>query len=212
MFGNRQFKSEDLVAYEGGYRIHPTRTFSADFAMFYNSYSNLLSAEPQAPFFKLGPVPHLTLPLVAGNKRSGDTHGTELFAEWKTMPKWKISGAYSYLKMNIHRNADSLDTTSSDPGGASPRHQFYVRSSIDLAKSLENDFTVRYVHSLDGLAVPSYYSVDAHFGYRPITKLELSLGAQNLFNDRHLEFRPDFISTWPTQVKRTIQATITWKF
>jgi iron complex outermembrane receptor protein len=212
VLGTRQFRSEDLVAYEAGYRIHPTRSFSADFATFFNSYSNLLSAEPQAPFFELAPVPHLTAPLVAANKMSGNTHGAELFAEWKTMSKWKISGTYSYLKMDIHRNADSMDTNSADPGGASPQHQYYMRSSIDLAKTLENDFTVRYVHSLEGLAIPSYYSVDAHFTYRPLTNLELSVGGQNLLNDRHLEFRPDFINTWPTQVKRTFQATATWKF
>jgi iron complex outermembrane recepter protein len=212
VYGNRNFKSEDLIAYESGYRVQATSKLSFDIAGFYNSYSNLLSAEPGAPVVEMSPVVHLTLPLVAGNKRSGRTYGTELFAEWKAAPKWKLSGSYSFLKMDIHGNADSLDMSSPNPGGASPRHQYYVRSSFDLTKKFEQDMTLRYVAKLDGLAIPSYYSLDGRLGWKPTSKLEFSINGLNLLNDRHLEFRPDFINTTPTQVKRTFRATVTWKF
>src|SRR5438309_7454479 len=161
VLGNHSFKAEDMIAYEAGYRVHPTRTFSADFATFYNSYSNLLSAEPQLPFLEMAPSPvHITAPLLAGNKMSGATYGAELFGEWKADSKWKLSGSYSFLRMNIRRNKDSMDISSSDPAGASPRHQFYFRSSLDLPKKFEQDVTLRYVDALHGLAVPSYYSLD----------------------------------------------------
>ncbi len=213
VLGDRKFRSEDMVAYEAGYRIHPTKTFSADFATFYNSYTNLLSAEPRTPFVEIDPLPiHIDAPLVAANKISGATYGTELFAEWKAVPKWKVSGSYSFLKMDIHRNADSLDTTSANPGGASPQHQYYLRSSIDLPKNFEQDATLRYVGKLGGLAIPSYYSLDAHLSWRATSHVELSIGGQNLLNNKHLEFRPDFINTTPTQVKRTFHATLTYRF
>jgi iron complex outermembrane receptor protein len=213
VFGDHRFKSEDMIAYEAGYRVHPSRTFSADFATFYNSYSNLLSAEPQRPFLETSPLPvHLTAPLIAGNKMSGATYGAEAFGEWKANSMWKLAGSYSLLRMNIHRDPGSMDTTSPDPGGASPRHQYYVRSSLDLPKKLEQDLTLRYVAALHGLAIPSYYSLDARFGWKPTANLEFSVAGQNLFNDRHLEFTPDFINTWPTQVKRTFHATVTWNF
>jgi iron complex outermembrane recepter protein len=213
VLGDRQFKSEDMVAYETGYRIQPNRTFSVDFATFYNSYTNLLSAEPRTPFVEFDPLPvHINAPLVAENKMSGATYGTELFAEWKAIPKWKLSGAYSFLKMDIHRNADSLDTTTASPGGASPQHQYYLRSSIDLAKNFEQDATLRYVGKLSGLGIPSYYSLDARLGWKATSQLELSIGGQNLLDHRHLEFRPDFINTTPTQVKRAFHAGLTFKF
>ncbi|HLQ77145.1 MAG TPA: TonB-dependent receptor [Terriglobia bacterium] len=213
VYGNKAFKSEDLVAYEAGYRLQWSPAFSADVTTFYNSYSNLLSAEPGAPFLELTPnPPHLVVPLVAANKMSGGTYGTELFADWKVVPKWRVSGSYSYLHMNIRRNVDSLDQSSLDPAGISPSHQFYVRSSIDLLKNLEPDITLRYVDSLSGLAIPSYYSLDAHIGWKPVGPVELSLGAKNLLDHQHLEFRPDFITTSPTQVKRTFYGTITWRF
>jgi hypothetical protein len=42
--------------------------------------------------------------------------------------------------------------------------------------------------------------------------VELAIGGQNLLNKRHLEFRPDFINTTPTQVKRTFYAGLTVRF
>jgi iron complex outermembrane receptor protein len=205
--GDRSFHSEDLVAYESGYRVNLGRTVSVDFAAFYNSYTNLLSAEPAAPIVTPGLPIHIVAPLVAANKMSGATYGSELFAEWRPASVFKMSGAYTFLRMDIHRDADSLDVSSPDPAGASPRHQFSVRSAIDLPKNLQQDFTWRYVGGLDGLAIPSYYSLDAHLAWAPTARFNLSIGGQNLTNNQHLEFRPDFIATTPTVVKRTYQVT-----
>jgi iron complex outermembrane recepter protein len=213
VLGNDNFKSEGMVAYELGYRLQANSAFAVDVATFYNSYSNLLSAEPGLPSLDVtnGP-PHVVAPYLAANKMSGGTHGLELFADWKVKPKWKVSGSYTYLAMNIRRNPDSLDQTSADPAGSNPQHQFYVRTSIDLKKNLEPDVTLRFVDSLPGLAIPSYFSLDAHIGWRPAGPVELSLGAKNLMNDEHLEFRPDFINTSPTMVKRTFYGTVTVRF
>jgi iron complex outermembrane receptor protein len=211
--GDRDFNSEDLLAYETGYRVNLGRAVSVDVAAFYNKYSDLLSAEPTAPVVDLSRQPiHLVAPLVAANKMSGATYGSELFAEWRPRPVFKLSGAYTFLRMDIHRDADSLDVSSPDPEGASPRHQFSVRSAIDLPKNLEQDFTWRYVGSLTGLAIPGYYSLDARLGWSPSARLNLSIGGQNLTNNRHLEFRPDFIATTPTVMKRTFQVAARWTF
>src|SRR5258707_4229445 len=52
-------------------------------------------------------------------------------------PKWRLVGSYSYLQMDINKNANSQDPTPDIPNGSSPRHQWYVRSSIDLPKHFE---------------------------------------------------------------------------
>jgi iron complex outermembrane receptor protein len=213
VYGDRSFKSEDLLAYESGYRVNVGRTVSVDLAAFYNSYTDLLSAEPAEPALDLSRAPiHIVAPLVAANKMSGATYGSELFAEWRPVSAFKMSGAYTFLRMNIDRDLDSLDVSSPDPAGASPRHQFSVRTAIDLPKNFEQDFTWRYVGGLDGLAIPSYYSLDAHLGWTPTPRLNLSIGGQNLTDNQHLEFRPDFIATTPTVVKRTFQVTARWSF
>jgi len=213
VFGSHQFNSEDLLAYELGYRVQATSNVSLDIATFYNNYSNLRTAEPGAPFVEGSPAPtDIVIPFVAGNKMSGGTYGVELFADWKVIPKWRLVGSYSYLQMDIHKNRDSQDPTPDNPNGSSPRHQWYLRSSIDLPKHFEQDTTLRFVDQLPSLNVPSYYSLDAHLGWRPVTKLEISIGGQNLLNNWHFEFMPDFVNTSPTVVKRSIFGSITWKF
>jgi iron complex outermembrane receptor protein len=213
VYGSRQFKSEDLLAYEAGYRVQVTSNFSTDIAVFYNHYTHLRTAEPGMPFLETSPTPvHIVVPFVAGNKMSGGTYGTELFADWRVLPKWRLLSSYSYLQMDIRKDITSLDPTADNPGLVSPRHQFYVRSSIDLPKHFEYDLDVRYTDRLPGLNIPSYYSVDTHFGWRPMAGLELSVSSDNLLNKRHLEFVPDFINTSPTEVKRTVYGSVTWRF
>lgn len=211
VFGSNQFQSEDLLAYEVGYRVQVANNVSADIATFYNNYTHLRSAEPGLPFVETDPAPmHLVVPFVASNKMHGGTYGAELFTEYRVIPRWKLSGSYSYLQMDIRKDLTSMDPTPDNPDMSSPRHQFYVRSSLDVFRKLEHDFTVRYVDDLPGLSIPSYYSVDTHFSYALPQGFELSLGSQNLLNHQHLEFIPDFISTSPTQVKRSIYGSITW--
>jgi iron complex outermembrane recepter protein len=213
VFGSRQFQSEDLLAYELGYRVQATNSFSADIATFYNTYSNLRTAEPGAPFLEGSPAPtDVVIPFVAANKMSGATYGVELFADWRVVPKWRLVGSYSYLQMDISKNANSLDPTPDLPNGSSPRHQWYVRSSIDLPKHFDDDTTLRFVDHLPSLNIPSYYSLDAHLGWRPVPTVEFSIAGQNLLNNQHLEFIPDFINTSPTEVKRSIFGSITFKF
>ena len=213
VFGSHQFQSEDLLAYELGYRVQVTSSLSADIATFYNRYSNLRTAEPGAPFIEGSPAPtDIVVPFVASNKMSGGTYGAELFADWRVAPKWRLVGSYSYLQMNIQKNSDSLDPTSDIPNGSSPRHQWYLRSSIDLPKHFEHDTTLRFVDHLPSLSIPSYYSLDAHLGWRPVPRVEFSIGGQNLLDNQHLEFIPDFINTAPTVVKRTVYGSMTFKF
>jgi iron complex outermembrane receptor protein len=210
VFGSDQFQSEDLLAYEVGYRIQVANV-SADIATFYNNYTHLRSAEPDVPFLETNPSPvHLVVPFVASNKMHGGTYGAEIFTEYKVIPKWKLSGSYSYLQMDIRKDTTSMDPIPDDPGLSSPRHQFYVRSSLDVFRHLTHDFTVRFVDDLSGINIPSYYSVDTHFGYALPRSFEISVGSQNLLNRQHLEFIPDFISTAPTEVKRSIYGSITW--
>jgi iron complex outermembrane receptor protein len=210
--GSHQFQSEDLLAYEAGYRVQLTSTLSADIATFYNRYTNLRTAEPGQPLVEGSPVPtDIVVPFVADNKMSGGTYGGEVFGDWKVLPQWRLSGSYSYLQMSLHKNADSLDPLPDNPAGSSPRNETYVRSSLDLGKHLEHDLIVRYVGQLSGLNIPGYSSVDTHLTWKTRSGFDFSIGSQNLLNNRHLEFLPDFINTAPTQVSRTVYGQITWR-
>ena len=213
IFGSTQFGSEDLIAYEAGYRVQATSSVSLDLATFYNYYTNLRSAEPGLPIVEGGAAPsYVVLPFVASNKMSGGTWGFEPFAEWRVLPKWKLQGSYSFLQMNIHKNADSLDPLPDIPNGENPHNQWNVRSSLDLPKHIEQDTMLRYVDKLPALNIPSYYSLDLHIGWKPIPQVQFSFGGQDLLNSKHLEFIPDFLNTLPTEVRRTWFGSVAWTF
>jgi iron complex outermembrane recepter protein len=212
ILGNHQFQSEDLLAYELGYRMQVSSNFSADVATFYNQYSNLRTAEPGPPVVEGSPIPtDVLVPFVAANNMGGGTYGGEVFGDWRVLPKWRLLGSYSYLQMSLRKNSNSLDPLPDNPAGSSPHNQVYLRSSLDLGRHFEHDFIVRHVGSLPGLNIPSYNSLDMHVSWKAASGIELSIGSQNLLNDRHLEFIPDFINTAPTEVKRTVYGQITWR-
>jgi iron complex outermembrane receptor protein len=211
VFGSRQFQSEDLLAYEIGYRVQATNSFSADISAFYNSYTNLRTAEPGTPFPEGSPTPtDVVLPFVAYNRMSGGTWGIEPFVDWKALPKWKLFGSYSFLRMNIHKNSDSTDPTMDLPNGENPEQQFYFRSSLELPKHFEQDLVVRHVTQLQSLNVPGYSSLDGGVRWRPVPTLEFSFYGENWLNSRHTEFAPDFVNTLPTVVGRSFNGGITW--
>jgi iron complex outermembrane recepter protein len=213
VYGNKQFRSEDLLAYEVGYRIQATNTFSVDVAAFYNNYTNLRTAEPGTPFLEGNPIPtDIVFPFVAYNKMSGGTYGIEPYADWKVLPKWKLFGSYSFLQMKIHKDKDSLDPIADVPNGQSPEHQFYLRSSLDLPMNLQQDVIVRHVSQLPSLNIPSYTSLDGGIRWKPVSNLELSFFGENWLNSRHMEFAPDFINTMPTAVGRSLHGGVTWTF
>jgi len=45
-----------------------------------------------------------------------------------------------------------------------------------------------------------------------VRNLELSIVGQNLLDNQHLEFLPDFVNTSPTVVKRSVFGSITVTF
>jgi len=211
VFGSHQFQSEDLVAYEIGYRVQASNSFSADIAAFYNNYTNLRTAEPGAFFVEGSPAPpHGVVPLVAFNRMSGGTYGIEPFVDWKALSRWELVGSYSFLQMNIHKNSDSSDPTPDLPNGENPKHQFYFRSSLELPKHLQQNLIVRHVTQLSSLNVPAYSSLDGGIRWTPVPGWEFAFNGENWLNHRHTEFVPDFVNTLPTVVGRSFNVSVTW--
>jgi iron complex outermembrane receptor protein len=213
VYGSKQFRSEDLLAYEIGYRVQATSSFSADIAAFYNNYTNLRTAEPGTPFLEGSPTPtDLVVPFVASNKMSGGTYGIEPYFDWKAFSKWKLFGSYSFLAMKIHKNSDSSDPTPDLPNGSNPEHQFYFRSALDLPGHIEQNLIVRHVTGLPSLNIPAYTSLDGGIHWKVRPNLELSFDGENWLNHHHTEFIPDFINTQPTDVGRSFHGGIAWSF
>ena len=211
-FPNPNLNAEDVMAYELGYRAQPTDEFSFDTALFYNVYNNLIVGRGVG--FIPG-VPNIAEAMRV-NGMSAETYGAELSANWKLSDTWRLRGAYSFLRMQLHRDP-GIAASAEGPEGQSPRNQVYLQSSWDLTKTVEFDLIGRYVDSLSKFpsaapnSVPSYITMDARLGWRPNKAWELAVVGQNLLDGQHLEFGGNqFLSAPLIEMQRGVYAMATW--
>ena len=215
--GDNAFGSEDLLAYELGYRVRPCERLALDFATFYNDYSRLATERTGTPFAGT-PPDFLVVPESLGNDSSAQTYGLEAAGNWQMLDWWRWQATYTWLHVQLHVDDPSI-TSPELQVGASPQQQFSVRSSMDLPHQIQLDATLRYVDrvtvwswtSTTTLHVPQYFSLDLRLGWKPRKNLEFSIVGQDLLNGEHLEFDPTLVSQ-TTEVGRSIYGKVTWTF
>jgi iron complex outermembrane receptor protein len=213
VFGNDDFHSEELLAYEVGYRVQPDRRLTLDIAAFYNDYDRLRTVELQgiAPDPSLPGTPNVATVLLE-NLAEGETYGAELSANWQMTDWWRWRGTYTFLRAQLHAKPGSNDANAEQDESTSPHHQFSIQSALDLPWHLQLDGLLRYVDQVTDARAPSYLSLDLRVGWQPLKNLEISVIGQNLLDDRHPEFAPTVIPTQRTEVQRGIYGKLTFRF
>ena len=211
-FANEDFQSEELTAFELGYRVQPGEGATLDLAAFYNVYDQLRSVEPFLPYVERDPVPHLIIPLLPSNKLAGRVYGFEVEAKQSMSARWRLRGNYTLLQMDLDPDADSQDTFSSGAEGEVPEHQFALHSMVDLRQDLEFDLLGRYVDRLPQLGVEAYFDIDARLAWQPRPGWEIAVVGQNLLADSRAEFKPEFLDSLPTETQRGLYGTVTWRY
>lgn len=217
--GSKNFKSEQLLGTELGYRTLLTKKLYVDVAYFYNAYTDLYGYGPTAIVVQTTPALAVIAQLPLANATKGDTTGIEIAPDWKPFGWWELKGSYSFLHLFVQSDAkagafNSLITATDN--GSSPHHQVEMQSLFNLPKKFEFDFTYRYVSALPaqtsvpaGPTVGDYSSADARFGWRPNHNLELSFVGQNLLQDHHAEFGGDDGPL--VGIRRSFYGKITWR-
>ncbi|MBZ0170656.1 TonB-dependent outer membrane receptor for cobalamin and Fe transport [Candidatus Methylomirabilis lanthanidiphila] len=212
--GNSDFTSEELLAFELGYRVQPVEWLSVDLAGFYTIYDNLRTAEPGTPIPALGASPpYIVLPFRFDNRMSGNTYGVEIASTWQPLSVWRLHLNYSYLKIELHPDRTSVEPIADER--RSPRHQVQVRSLLDLPWHLQLDAAAFFVDRLPNLvpSVPSYVRLDLRLGWRPTPAFDLSLVGQNLLDNRHPEWGSIFgVPVKPLEVQRSAYVQASWRF
>jgi iron complex outermembrane receptor protein len=210
--GDRDVDSEELWAFEAGYRSSLTANLSLDAAIFYNDYDRLISTTPGTPFFETDPAPaHLVIPSTFSNDMTGETYGAEIAVTWKPATWWTWTMAYSYLQLQLHGPTPGINDQAEEIEGNSPHHQVKLRSLIDLPHHMEFDTALYIVDNLPGQDIPGYLRLDARLGWHPISAVEISLALQNLLDDRHPEFG-DVSGLSATEVEHSLYGKVTWRF
>lgn len=180
--GSDSFKSEEVLAYELGWRMQSPTTFSLSVTTFYNVYENLRSAEP-------GPAP-LFMPITIANGVEGDTYGVEFTGTYQPASWWRLRGGYTFLEKDLSIKPTSNDLNGGRAESNDPAHQFLVQSMMDIPGNIELGFIGRYVDDLPEPRVASYWGLDATVAWRLYNFIEVSVTAQNLLDEQHIEFVP----------------------
>ncbi len=203
--------SEELIAYETGYRAIPIETLTLELALFYYDYDKLVSAEPGKDI--VNPTTgQIVRPLVASNKNEGEAYGGEVSANWIATDWLSFQTAYSLAQLDLRNTDGGRDTVALLNEGKTPEHQVSLRSMFQLSRTVEFDLWVRYIDDLSALDVPSYWTTDARVGWMARKDLELAVVGQNLVDDRHSEFKAAFFNGIEPEVERSVYAKATWFF
>jgi iron complex outermembrane receptor protein len=220
--GSKSFGSEELIAFELGYRTEVASALSIDIATFYNIYDDIRSAVIAGPpVVEADSAPlHVTQFYTSINGTSAETWGVEVAADLVVSEAWRLRGGYTYLNIDTDDPFVPIPNGIIDTGedSSSPDHSFFVRSLAKLPFGIELDANLRYVDGLTTVSnnvptkIDEYITADLRLAYSPIEGLELSVVGLNLFEDDHSEFgRSTFASGAPTDVERSVYGKITWQ-
>jgi iron complex outermembrane receptor protein len=201
--GDRGTRSEELTAFELGYRFYALERVNADITVFWNEYDSLSSFKSQVP-----PIPP-PLQVKFANESRLSVQGVEVEVNVLPTDWWRVKMAYTYLHMDEFEKQSSLSFGKQSQ--QNPHHQFNVESFFDLPMDFEFDVSVYYVDGLPGVVpslqppndnVEQYVRLDLRLGYKPTDWLELSVVGQNVNDNRHYESN-DFTGGQSTQVPRS---------
>jgi iron complex outermembrane receptor protein len=209
--GNEDYQSEELIAYELGYRFVPEERLSLDLALFYNDYDKLRTGTMGTPYYD-GTTTSVVIPFQVTNDMQGETYGSELAMELRPWRWWRLKAAYTFLKMRLHPDSSSVDPTSAAAEGEVPRHQVSLLSYMDLPGNWGLDLWGRFVDDLPTQDISEYFNLDARLSWRPMARLELALVGQNLLEETHQEYAPDYVEFTPAKIERSVYMKVTWQF
>jgi iron complex outermembrane recepter protein len=205
--GDKAFRSEEIIAFEAGYRARLRERVLLDLAAFHNRYDDLLGIEPAPTVAEPG---RTILPLLFRNSLAGKGSGAEAALELRATQRLSFGGQYSLLSLDLHAEPGSADaSTAASLQGSSPKHRASVRTLLALPGRLDVSAVLRWVDVLRSQAVPAYTQLDTRVGWRATARLELAAVGRNLLG-RHLEFGGN--SQAPVEIERSLYGQLLWRW
>ena len=202
---NPDFKSEEVISYEAGYRASFAKSVSLDLTGFYNDYRDLRTGQRGVP----GPADPFAIPVIFTNALKAKSYGIEIATVWQMLNWWRWDINYSWLNTQL----EDKDITSS----ISPEQRVSIRGALSPWQTIDMDFWFRYVDANIAITefgkqrIKPYVTLDLRVAWRPLHNLELALVGQNLLAQNHLEYLNEN-QTLPTAIDRGMYGKISWGF
>ncbi|HET6251581.1 MAG TPA: TonB-dependent receptor [Tepidisphaeraceae bacterium] len=210
VLGNPSLQSEELTAYELGYRVQPGKQLKIDVTAFYNNYDRLKSLEyAGAPMAG----PPVIIPATFVNGLSGDTYGGEISSTVEITDNWRLEGSYSLLQSSFRAEpGQDISNSAQIFHGSSPQSQAQLHSYLDITKNVQLNASVYYVGKVEEFNVPAYVSTDLNVAWKPLESLEVTVGILNLFDNHRPEFGVTGGQGIASEVPRTFYGQMTYRF
>lgn len=211
LLGNEDFDSEELIAYELGYRWRPLPSLHVDVAVFENRYDGLASVELGEAFVENG---RTIMPVIHRNLNDGRARGIETLIAFSPTDTWRLVASHSYLDLKI--DPSGLDLNRGEfYEGATPRHQLSVSSFLTLPGGVQLDAHFRRVGDVErmpelatGEGISGYSELTVHLAWQATEQLRLVLVGQNLLHRRHIEWgAPEARGA----IERGVYARVVWE-
>jgi iron complex outermembrane receptor protein len=201
LLGDRSLNAETLVAYELGGRARLAEGLIVDVAAFFNQHDDLIRTSPagggSATFDNVG---------------SARSYGVELSTIWQPVQQLRFEGSYSFFEL------DSGSALTKPSKKASPRHQFQIRSELDLTDRIGVDVSVYYVSRVwvgrqlaIRRSIDSYVRLDVGLHWKPYDWVEFAVFGQNLIGPHAEYFQPDRVDT-QAEIERSIYGRLKFYF
>jgi iron complex outermembrane receptor protein len=215
LLGNPDFKSEDAISYEAGYRQKIGRNLSADLAGYFTHYTQLESIVPGTPSLVVSPNIEVLVPTKFTNQAKANSQGVESTLLWNPKPPLHLRGSYTWLQGRL---ASTSSNSSPENNWATPRHAVIATGAWDFARrwsfdaALYADSKPRFEYLTLTTPIDAYQRVDASVAYTLAEELKLRVGVRNMQAARHFEFTPleTFINSFA--VPRAVYAKFEWRF
>lgn len=210
---NPDMLTENLLAFELGWRWQVSRNLDVDTALFYNIYDRMQGTKFTGATID-DPIPG-TLEATVGNYRQVKSYGLELALNYRVTHDWRLQTSYTANQFDVNYDPNShwFRDQLTEPH-ANPQQSLSLRSLFNLTNEIELDAWGRYVDRIyvDHRGIPAYFSLDLRLGWHPLKELELSLSGQNLLDNQHPEFSDILYIPVASQIQRNYLAQINWRF
>lgn len=210
---NPQMNTENLLAFELGWRWQVNHNLALDTALFYNIYDRMQGTSFVGdPYLKDGVV---VKDASVANFRQVTSYGLELSADYRINQDWRVQASYSANQFEVRYDpsVEWFRDPLNEPH-VNPSHNLSLRSLFNLTSEIELDSWLRYVDSIsvERHTVPAYVTMDVRLGWHPHKDLEISISGQNLLDNQHPEFSDALYIPVDSQIQRGYLAQFSWRF
>lgn len=219
--GDSDLKSEELIAYEMGYRLQISDRIALDFATFYNDYSDVPTTQATITGDIVGlpdengifPATGTAL-LKPSHEAHAESYGMEVNGYWQLANFWRIAASYTWIRFDFDNLAEfplpNLDTAEN----VFPINQIHLRSFLDLPYQLQFDTLIYYSDNtrFTDLSIASHIRLDIRLAWHPFRNLEISAIAQDILDKQHPEHGSFLGFTNPVEAEQSYYGTIRWTF